>query len=79
MSLKLVIEGHNRSCDPPIARSVLLLVLLFAGFLPRALARQRFLHPFLLAGLQVKGVTFYFLNNVFRLHLPLEPPQGVFQ
>ena len=74
MRLEEMLEGHNRSCDPRF-----LLILLFSGFLPRALAGQRFLYPFLLAGLQVKGVTFYFLNNVFRLHFPLEPPQGVFQ
>src|SRR6185437_7258623 len=55
------------------------LFLFFACFLTAALARQCFLHPFLLTGLQVKGVTFHFLNDVFLLHLPLEATQGVFQ
>ncbi len=55
------------------------LILLFSGFFACTLAGQRFLHPFFLAGLKVKGVTFYFFNDVLRLHLPLEAPQGVFQ
>jgi hypothetical protein len=55
------------------------LILLFSGFFACALAGQRFLHPFLLAGLQVKGVTFYLFNYVLRLYFPLEAPQGVFQ
>ena len=55
------------------------LVLLFAGFFAGALACQRFLDPFFLAGLQVKGVTFYFFNDVLRLHFTLEAAQGVFE
>ena len=79
MRLEVDLRGPQPKLWPSISHSVLLLVLLFTGFLACALAGQRFLHPFLLAGLQVKGVTFYFLNNVFRLHFPLEPTQGVFQ
>jgi hypothetical protein len=55
------------------------LVLFFAGFFAGALARQRFLYPFFLAGFQIEGVTFYFFNNVLRLHFPLEASQGVFE
>jgi hypothetical protein len=55
------------------------LFLFFACFLTAALARQCFLDPFLLTGLQVKGVTFHFLNDVFLLHLPLEATQSVFE
>src|ERR1700675_3319313 len=54
-------------------------VLLFACFLAGALACQRFLYPFFFAGFQVEGVTFYFFNNVLRLHFPLEATQGVFE
>ena len=68
-----VFEGHNHGCGPPG------LILLFACFLAGSLTGQRFLHPFLLARFQVKGVTFYFLNNVLRLHFPLEAAQGVFE
>jgi len=66
-------EGHNRSCDPRC------LILLFASFFAGALACQRFFHPFFLAGFQVEGVTFYFFNDVLRLHFPLEAAQGVFE
>ncbi len=60
-------------------RPVFTLVLLFACFLPAALAGQRFLHPFLLAWLQVKGVTLDLLNDVFLLHLALEATQRIFE
>jgi hypothetical protein len=55
------------------------LVLLFASFLAAALARQRFLHSFLFARLEVKGVTLHFLDDVLLLDLSLETPQGVLQ
>ena len=55
------------------------LFLFFPCFLAAALARQCFLHPLLFPGLQVKGVTFYFLDDVLLLHLPLEATQGIFQ
>ena len=66
-------EGHNQSCGPEVS------VLLFARFLAGAFARQRFFHPLLFAGLQVKGVTLDFLNDVLRLHFTLEATQSVFQ
>lgn len=53
--------------DDPVS-----LILLFASFFPAALASQCFFHALLLARLQVKGMTFYFLDNVFLLYLPLE-------
>jgi hypothetical protein len=71
---KLLHEGHNDELWPPG-----FLVLLFACFLAGALACQRFLYPFFLAGFQVEGVTFYFLDDVLGLHLPLEATQGVFE
>jgi hypothetical protein len=52
--------------------SVLLFPILFAG----ALSRQGLLHSTLRAGLEVEGMALHFLNNVFRLNLALEPPQG---
>ena len=55
------------------------LVLFLACFLAAALASQRFFYSLPLAGLQVKRVTLYFLNNVLGLYLPLEPPQRVFE
>src|SRR5271157_2197068 len=55
------------------------LVLFLARFLPAALASQGFFHPLLLAGLQVKGVTFHFLDDVFLLYLPLETAKCVLE
>jgi len=53
--------------------------LFFACFLPAALAGQCFFNPFLLARLQVKGVTLDLLDNVFLLHFALEATQCVFE
>jgi len=53
------------------------LVLLFPSLFATALARQRFLCTLLFAGLQLVGVTFHFLNDVFLLHLALEAPEGI--
>ena len=58
---------------------VLKLVSLFTSLLAIPLARQSRLYTFLLAGLQIVGVTLDFLDNVLRLYLPLEPAQRVFQ
>ncbi len=49
------------------------LVLLFTSFFAIPLARQRFFYSTALARLKVKGVTLYFLNNVFLLNLTLKP------
>ncbi len=58
---------------------MLLLVLFLARLLACSLASQRGLHTLLLAGLQVKGMTLHFLNNVFLLYLPLETAQSVLE
>jgi transcriptional regulator len=55
------------------------LVLLFTSLLTIPLSRQRFLHAALLARLQVEGMTFYFLNDVFLLDLTLKPAQCIFK
>jgi hypothetical protein len=55
------------------------LVLFLARLLPAALASKGFLHPFLFTGLQIKGVTFHFLDNVFLLHLPFETAKRVLE
>src|ERR1022692_1407410 len=41
------------------------------------LSRQSLLHSALLARLQVEGVTLHFSDDVFRLNLALETPEGV--
>jgi len=55
------------------------LLLFLSSFLPAALACQRFLDTLLFAGLQIKRVALYFLDDVFLLHLPLEAAQCVFE
>jgi len=53
------------------------LVLLFTSLLAIPLARQCFLHATILTGLQVVGVTFDFLDDVFLLNLPLKPAERI--
>jgi len=55
------------------------LILFFTRLFPSALACQRCFHTLLFAGLQVKGVTFHFLDDVFLLHLALEAAEGILQ
>jgi hypothetical protein len=55
------------------------LFLFFSCFFAAALARQCFLYPLLLTGFQVKRVTFYFLNDVLLLYLPLKATQGILE
>jgi hypothetical protein len=62
-----------------LCHELLKLVLLFASLLAIPLARQSRLYAFLLAGLQVVGVTLDFLDDVLLLYLPLEPAQRIFQ
>ncbi len=45
---------------------------LFADFLLRPLTSQSLLYAELRAGLQIIGMTLYFLNDVFRLNFALE-------
>jgi hypothetical protein len=55
------------------------LVLLLTRLFPAAFASQRFLHALFLAGFQVVGVSFYFLDDVLLLDLALEPAQSVLE
>jgi hypothetical protein len=70
---------HRESPGAARVTIVLKLVLLFASLLAIPLARQSRLYAFLLAGLQVVGVTLDFLDDVLLLYLPLEPAQRIFQ
>ena len=53
------------------------LILFLARLLAIPLACQCFLHALLLTGLQVVGVTFDFLDDVFLLYLPLKPAESI--
>jgi len=64
--------GQIEQSRPGTERPFAALILFFTCFLARPLASQRGLHTLFLAGLQVKGVALYLLNDVFLLHLALE-------
>jgi hypothetical protein len=70
---------QRRPPEQSFSRRVIESILLFASLLTVPLARQGCLDAALLAGLQVVGVTLYFLDDVLLLYLPLEPAQSVFQ
>ena len=55
------------------------LVCLFTSLLAIPLACQCCLHAALLTGLQIVGVTLYFLDDVLLLYLPLKPAQRIFE
>jgi hypothetical protein len=55
------------------------LVLFFACFLSGALTSQRSFYTLFFAGLQVKGVPFYLLDDVFLLHLAFEAAESVLE
>ena len=57
----------------------MLLIVLFAHFLTGSFLRQSLFHPAFLARLQIVGVTFDFLDNVFRHNLALEASKSVLQ
>lgn len=57
----------------------LLLFLLFTHLFAVALACECFLHASLFARLQIEGVAFDLFDNVFRLHLTLEPAKSILQ
>jgi hypothetical protein len=59
-------------CTPICDNLIRLSANLFSG----TLSSQSLLHPALRTRLQVEGVTFHFLNDIFRLHLALEASQG---
>jgi hypothetical protein len=67
-------QGHPGKGRPFLAL-ILFLACLFAGSLPS----QRCLHTLLFAGLQVKGVALYLLDNVFLLHLAFKAAQSVLE
>jgi hypothetical protein len=78
MSSAIFAERHEKGKGPHSGgRPSLLLLLFFPSFFPTALARQRFLHALLFAGLQVKGVALHFLDDVLLLYLALEAAQRV--
>ena len=54
-------------------------VLFLARFLTSSLARESGFDTLFLAGLQVEGVAFDLLDNVFLLHLALEAAQSVLE
>ena len=54
-------------------------ICFFARFLTAALACQRFFHPLLLAGLQIKGVTFHFFDDVLLLYFSLEAAKRILE
>ena len=55
------------------------LVLLFTDLLAIPFACECFLHAFLFAWFQVKGVALDLFDNVLRLHLPLETTKSILQ
>jgi hypothetical protein len=74
---EVAFEGYGRAA--PRANGPSSLVLFLARFLAAAFPSQRFFDSLPLAGLQVKRVTLYFLDDVFGLYLPFEPPQRVLE
>ena len=50
-----------------------------ATFLPVSFAGKRLLDPELLTKLQIKGMTFHFLDDVLLLYLSLEAAKRVFE
>jgi hypothetical protein len=69
-----MVEGADR----PVPR-LASLVLFLTNLLTITLAGQRFFHALLFAGFQIKRMTLYFFNDVFRLNLAFKPPQRVFE
>ena len=55
------------------------LVLLFTNLFTVPFACECFLHAFLFAWFQVKGVALDLFDNVLRLHLPLETTKSILQ
>jgi len=71
--------GQIEQGRPGMERPFTALVLFFSCLLTSSLARERSFHSLFLARLQVEGVALDLLDNVFLLHLALEPPQRVFE
>jgi hypothetical protein len=81
----LILGNAAPSCEekgraaPTGSGSPLNLVRFPPLLLAQSLPRKRFLCPALLAGFHVEAVLLDLLDDVFLLHLALEPPQGIFQ
>jgi hypothetical protein len=71
--------GKERPFLIELLRALTVSVLFFASFLAGSLARERGFHTLFLAGLQVKGVALDLLDDVFLLHLALEPTQSILE
>ena len=71
--------GQIEQSRPGKERPFHALILFFTCFLASPLARESSLYAFLLAWLQVKGVAFDLLDNVFLLYLALEAAQSVLE
>jgi hypothetical protein len=72
--------GKRKTLDgTPYENALKELVLLFASLFTIPLACQCCFDTTLLARLQVVGVTFDFLDDVFLLYLALKPAQCVFK
>ena len=68
-------RGHSGGSGPSCLASVLFL----ARLLPCTFAGESSFHTLFLTGLQVEGMTFYFLDDVFLLHFALETAQSIFK
>jgi hypothetical protein len=76
------VDGFHRARPLRLARLQLLqtkLILLFTDLFPVPFACECFLHAFLFAWFQVKGVALDLFNDVLRLHLPLETTKSILQ
>lgn len=69
-----MVEGAHR----PVPR-IASLVLFFTNLFTITLAGQRFFYALFFARFQIKRMTLYFFNDVFRLNLAFKPPQRVFE
>jgi hypothetical protein len=79
-------QGHPGTGRPFTASLLLLnvylkqlLILLFANLFASTLTGECGFYALFLAGLQVKGVALYLLDNVFLLHLAFKTPQCVLE
>ena len=71
--------GQIEQSRPGKERLSVALILFFSCLLAGPLASQCRFNTFLLAGLQVKGVTLNLLDDVFLLHLALEATKSVLE
>src|SRR5579864_1086737 len=72
LQLNLVGARSSRAA-PGRSGPFMRLILFFACLFPSALTSQRCFYTLFFAGLQVEGVALDLLDNVFLLHLALEP------